>query len=75
VGPALGVPAHECESWIGAFEFIQALRLRVQLETPTVDEPNRIRIDALSDLDRRMLKESLRLARQLQQRLRLDYER
>jgi CBS domain-containing protein len=75
VGAALGVPAAECESWIGGFEFIQALRLRVQLETPTVDEPNRIRVDALSDLDRRMLKESLRVARQLQQRLRLDYER
>lgn len=72
---ALGVPAAEGESWVGGFEFIQALRLRVQLEPPSADGPNRIRVDALSDLDRRMLKESLRVARLLQQRLRLDYER
>jgi len=29
----------------------------------------------LNDIDRRILKESLRIARSLQQRLRLDYER
>lgn len=75
VAEALGVRAQEGESWIGGFEFIQALRLRNQLEMPRGGEPNRIRVEALSDLDRRTLRESFRIARTLQQRLRLDYER
>jgi CBS domain-containing protein len=32
-------------------------------------------VAALNDIDRRMLKESLRMARALQQRMALDYQR
>jgi CBS domain-containing protein len=52
------------------------LRLRVQLEGGgTQAEPNSIAVASLNDIDRRILKESLRVARSLQQRLQLDYER
>ena len=39
------------------------------------ENPNRIAVDTLNDIDRRILKESLRVMRSLQQRLKLDYER
>ncbi len=51
------------------------LRLRIQLEAETpLAEPNRIALAALNDIDRRILKEAFRVARQLQQRLQLDYD-
>jgi CBS domain-containing protein len=54
------------------------LRLRVQsADTPLPDpgNPNRLDLHALNDIDRRMLKESLRAAQRLQQRITLDYMR
>ena len=76
IGPLLGVPTHEHEAWVGGFEYLQMLRLHGQLDGTTVgDNPNRIAVDTLNDIDRRILKESLRVMRSLQQRLRLDYER
>jgi CBS domain-containing protein len=52
------------------------LRLRIQLEgQTTVEAPNSIRVATLNDIDRRILRESMRIARQLQQRMQLDYER
>ena len=76
VGQRMGLPSAEYEAWVGGFEFLQMLRLRVQLEGPDAAEnPNRVRVADLNDIDRRILKESFRLARQLQQRLQLDYER
>jgi len=64
-------------SWIDAFNFLQALRLRAQhigSRTPGGnDNPNRIELDSLSPLDRRILIESLRQVRKSQQRLALDY--
>jgi CBS domain-containing protein len=48
-----------------AFHFIQLLRLR--------HERNGIRPDALSEIDRRVLKEAFRQAAVLQERLRLDF--
>lgn len=74
-GTALHAPAAESESWVGAFEFLQMLRLRVQQDAASADAPNRVALASLSDIDRRMLKESLRVARRLQQRLELDYLR
>ncbi|HYF41233.1 MAG TPA: DUF294 nucleotidyltransferase-like domain-containing protein [Ramlibacter sp.] len=75
-GAALGVSPAEYQGWTGGFEFLQLLRLRNQLEGPADGaEPNRIRPETLNDIDRRILKESLRVARSLQQRLQLDYER
>ena len=76
VGPLLGVPAHEAQAWVGGFDYLQLLRLHAQLDGTTVgDNPNRIAVDTLNDIDRRILKETLRVLRSLQQRLRLDYER
>ncbi|CDN85944.1 DUF294 nucleotidyltransferase-like domain-containing protein [Hydrogenophaga intermedia] len=76
VGPLLGVPAHEAQAWIGGFDYLQLLRLHAQLDGTTVgDNPNRIAVDTLNDIDRRILKETLRVLRALQQRLKLDYDR
>lgn len=76
VGQRLGVAEPEYQAWAGAFEFLQMLRLRAQLDGTTLGgNANRIAIDALNGIDRRILKESFRVARQLQQRARLDYER
>lgn len=75
-GPRMGVPGAEYEAWVGAFEFLQMLRLRIQLEVADAGEhPNRLRVATLNDIDRRILKECFRVARLLQQRLQLDYER
>jgi CBS domain-containing protein len=76
VGARIGLASAEYEAWVGGFEFLQMLRLRHQLEGAGADEaPNRVRLADLNDIDRRILKESFRLARQLQQRLQLDYDR
>lgn len=76
VGPMLGVPESESDAWIGGFEFLQLLRLHAQLDGTTVgDNPNCIDVGSLNDIDRRILKETLRVLRTLQQRVRLDYER
>ncbi len=76
VGPLLGLAASEYEAWVGGFEFLQTLRLRVQLEgTAPPQQPNHLRVARLNDIDRRILRESFRVARSLQQRLQLDYAR
>jgi CBS domain-containing protein len=41
---------------------------------PAAGGENRISPDSLNPLDRRILKESLRLAAKLQQRLKLDFQ-
>jgi CBS domain-containing protein len=75
-GPRLGVPAREHGAWVTGFEFLQMLRLRAQLDSTTIgDNPNRIAVDALNDIDRRILREALRMVRSLQQRVQLDYQR
>lgn len=67
--------AAEVDAWIQAFQFVQMLRLRHQQEQARRGEPldNFLQPDRLNELDRRILKEALRQARKLQQRLRLDY--
>jgi CBS domain-containing protein len=76
IGPLMNLPATEFGAWVGGFEFLQILRLRLQLESQSApDNPNRIEVAGLNDIDRRILRESFRLARQLQQRLQLDYQR
>ena len=54
----------------------------MQLEAPeaassgaAVENPNLIDVESLNDIDRRVLRETLRVARRLQQRLELDYQR
>ena len=85
--PAMNVPARESQAWVSGFEFLQMLRLRVQLKRlggagaeslrPALHDanPNLIDIDSLDELDLRLLKETLRVARLLQQRMELDYQR
>jgi CBS domain-containing protein len=52
------------------------LRLRIQLKGgQALAQPNRLVVAELNDIDRRILRETLRVARQLQQRLQLDYQR
>lgn len=76
VGPELGVTASEYEAWVRGFEFLQMLRLQIQLRGGAVaEQPNHIAVASLNDIDRRILKEAFRVARSLQQRLQLDYER
>jgi CBS domain-containing protein len=70
----------ESESWSSAFEFLQLLRLQVQLRADADGgnetlNPNLVEPAALNDIDRRMLKECLRVLRRLRQRLELDYQR
>jgi CBS domain-containing protein len=79
VAEVLHVEPRECETWVVAFEFQQMLRLRVQIDAWSDsggnDNPNRLDLATLNDIDRRILKESLRAAQRLQQRIRLDYMR
>jgi CBS domain-containing protein len=74
---ALRVPPGEGESWVAAFEFLQMLRLRTQLDDAGDPSraPNDIDVARLNPIDRRVLKESVRVARSLQQRIELDYLR
>ena len=64
------------EAMIDAFNFIQLLRLRHQHLETGQGRPgdNRIFIDRLNQLDRRILKEAFRQARNMQQRIKLNYQ-
>lgn len=76
IGERLGAKEREYESWIVGFEFLQTLRLRIQIDGETdPDRPNALMIRKLNTIDRRILKETLRVAGELQQRMKLDYER
>ncbi|MDP3356193.1 MAG: DUF294 nucleotidyltransferase-like domain-containing protein [Polaromonas sp.] len=76
VGPLLGLAAPEYLAWVSGFEFLQTLRLRIQLEgTAAPQQPNHMKVASLNDIDRRILRESFRVARSLQQRLQLDFDR
>ncbi len=73
-GRHLRLAAREYESWALAFDHLQELRLRAQLD-PGGAGGNRLALDRLSDLDRRILAAALRQARGLQQRIELDWAR
>ena len=75
--PQMGVAAQESEAWIAGFEFLQMLRLQRQLGAaqPDAGKVNEVDVNSLNDIDRRMLKEAMRMARSLQQRMELDYRR
>jgi CBS domain-containing protein len=72
------IPATDVDGWVDAFEFLQLIRLREQHRrgerAPGADDnPNVVDPRQLSPLDRRILKESFRQARKVQQRLELDF--
>lgn len=76
VGSLLGLATTEYRAWVSGFEFLQQLRLLIQLEgSATPQQPNHLHVASLNNIDRRILRESFRVARSLQQRLLLDYER
>jgi CBS domain-containing protein len=70
---ALGMPVEEVAAMAAAFYQIQRLRLQNQVSGEFPAAANRLDPDRLHQFDRQILKESLRQARTLQQRLRLDY--
>ena len=73
------LPAEDVEGWVAAFEFFQLMRLRAQhgrehaYAAAHEDNPNQVELAALSPLDRRIVSESFRQARKVQQRLELDF--
>lgn len=75
---SLGIVAEDLVNWSQAFEYLQMLRLRTQHrrmthELPPSANPNLLPLQSVSELDRRILKESLRQVRRIQQRLEVDY--
>jgi CBS domain-containing protein len=72
--PELRMAAPEMAAIVDAFFYVQKLRLRIQAD-PNVrgESANRLEPSALNAFERRGLKEALRQARRLQQRLALDY--
>ncbi|MEY2683717.1 MAG: hypothetical protein RJA09_861 [Pseudomonadota bacterium] len=74
-GAAMGLPTREVDGWVSSFDFLQGLRLRLQLGPPLGTDPNWLPVDTLSDTDRRLLVRALRHARTAQQRLEMDWVR
>jgi CBS domain-containing protein len=73
VAEETGLPAHEAAALVDSFHHIQRLRLEHQVANRAGQDPNRVNPDHLHALDRHILKESLKQARGLQQRLVRDY--
>jgi CBS domain-containing protein len=76
--PEKGISDGDLADWCDAFGYLQMLRLRTQHRRitqvlPPSDNPNLLPLATLSALDQRVLKESLRQVRKLQQRLEVDY--
>ncbi|MES2481031.1 MAG: DUF294 nucleotidyltransferase-like domain-containing protein [Pseudomonadota bacterium] len=75
-GQALGLAPREISNWTEAFDFLQGLRLRVQLDADSAAaHPNQLHPASLGEIDQRILAACLRQARTLQQRLALDWAR
>ncbi len=75
IAAPLAIPAAEISAWISGFEYLQLMRLGVQAGGAAPAQANRIELASLNEIDRRVLRETLRVARRLQQRLELDYLR
>ena len=75
-GQRTGNASEDGAAIVEGFNFIQLLRLRHQHFENEHGRPgdNFINPEQLNELDRRILKESFRQARKLQQRLKLDYQ-
>lgn len=77
-GPVMNAPADEIEAAVSAFDFVQSLRLRHQQREGAKGkgraDANRIDPHRLNEVDRRMLKVSLRQAGRLQSRMKLDFQ-
>ena len=73
--PLVDVPSAEVDAWVDSFLVLQRLRLEHQHLQHAAGTPMTNRLDPyrLHELDRLMLKESLRQAKKVQARLALDY--
>jgi CBS domain-containing protein len=72
----LRMAPREMSAIVDAFFFVQKLRLRIQArpESHLHAGANQIDLQSLNDFERQGLKEALKQARKLQQRLALDYD-
>lgn len=75
--PALKLGESDVAAWVQAFQYLQGLRLRCQLERAEQGLPpsHLIDPDHLNPLDQRILKEVFRQARKLQSRLAMEFQR
>lgn len=73
IGPLLRMSSHESEAWIAAFEYLQMLRLQVQMSDTPLAHANQVALDELNHIDRHILKESFRTARRLLSKIGRDY--
>ncbi len=66
----------DAATWIEAYDYIRALRMRLNEEQARAGGAlsNRVDPSRLNDLDRRILKEAFREARRIQTRLTVDYQ-
>jgi CBS domain-containing protein len=69
----MGMPREEADAAADAFFVVQSIRLRLQASGPEAALQNRVDPARLGRLESTLLKESLRVARELQERLALDY--
>jgi CBS domain-containing protein len=74
-GSSVGLPASEIAAVDAAFSQILRLRLRQQIDAVTRGETggNGLKPAALHDIDRAILREALKQAKRMQQRLKLNY--
>jgi CBS domain-containing protein len=75
---AMHVPVKEVEQWIDGFHTLQGLRLQIQrhrVAGASFEDRCRARWDDLNAEQRAALKQALRAARWVQQRIALDYQR
>jgi len=74
-GPSVGLPVAEIAAVDAAFSHILRLRLAQQIEAMARGEPAGygLKPAALHDMDRAILREALKQAKRLQQRLKLNY--
>ncbi|WP_372521229.1 DUF294 nucleotidyltransferase-like domain-containing protein, partial [Limnobacter sp.] len=80
IAARLSVEEQRRDAWVSGFEFLQMMRLRIQLDegvgVPNLqDRPNVVNYDVLDNIDRRILKECFRVGRRLQQRIETEYLR
>jgi len=73
IGPLLHMSSQDSEAWIAAFEYLQMLRLQVQMSETPHEHANQVALDELNHIDRHILKESFRTARRVLGKIGRDY--
>lgn len=80
VAQRLSLEEQRRDAWVSAFEYLQMMRLRIQLDEDVAvpnrpEQPNLVNYDLLDNIDRRILKECFRVGRRLQQRIEAEHIR